>query len=62
MAGLDAYGPLLIALPFIFGFANEEIATNFYIVMGVVVIVVGMLTNYQEEARHRSGNGKVSTQ
>ncbi|PTN13211.1 hypothetical protein [Nitrosomonas aestuarii] len=55
-------GPLLIALPFIFGFANEEVATNFYIVMAVVVIVVGMLTNYQEEARHRSGNGKVSTQ
>lgn len=40
-------GPSLIALPFIFGFANEEIARNFYIAMGVVIIAVGILTDYK---------------
>ncbi len=40
-------GPSLIALPFIVGFANEEMARNFYIAMGVVIIVVGLLTDYQ---------------
>ena len=40
-------GPSLIALPFIFGFADEETARNFYIAMGLVVIVVGFLTDYK---------------
>ncbi len=40
-------GPSLIALPFIVGFANEEMARNFYIAMGVIIIVVGLLTDYQ---------------
>jgi hypothetical protein len=51
-------GPSLIALPFIFDFANEAIARNFYIGMGTVIIVIGMLTNYQGEVRHRSVNEK----
>lgn len=40
-------GPSLIALPFIFGFAVEEAARNFYIAMGLVVIVLGLLTDYK---------------
>ncbi|MBA2484074.1 MAG: hypothetical protein H0V39_06580 [Nitrosomonas sp.] len=55
-------GPSLIALPFIFGFANEEVARNFFIAMGIVIIVVGLLTNYQGVVRHKSRNEQVSTQ
>jgi len=46
-------GPSLIALPFIFGFANEDIARNFYIAMGVVIIVVGILTDYKGEIKSK---------
>ena len=54
-------GPSLIALPFIFGFANEDIARNFYIAMGVVVIVLGMLTDYKGEARKGSASAACSS-
>jgi hypothetical protein len=47
-------GPSLIALPFIVGFANEDIARNFYIAMGVVIIVVGILTDYKGEVRQET--------
>jgi len=40
-------GPALIAVPFILGFAADEIARNFYIGTGVVIIIVGILTDYQ---------------
>lgn len=40
-------GPSLIALPFIFGFADEEAARNFYVAMGLIVIVLGLLTDYK---------------
>ncbi|GJL72660.1 MAG: hypothetical protein NMNS01_18590 [Nitrosomonas sp.] len=40
-------GPSLIALPFIFGFADEEAARNFYVAMGLVVIGLGLLTDYK---------------
>lgn len=40
-------GPALIAVPFILGFATDEIARNFYIGAGVVIIIVGILTDYQ---------------
>ncbi len=46
-------GPSLIALPFIAGFSNEEIARNFYIAIGLVIIVVGFLTDYQGVARDK---------
>ena len=46
-------GPLLIAIPFILNFSTEETARNFYIAMGIIIIVVGMLTDYQGEARVR---------
>ncbi len=42
-------GPTLLAAPFLLGFANDAIARNFYIVMGFVIIVAGLLTNYHEE-------------
>lgn len=48
-------GPLLIAIPFILNFSNEEAARNFYIAMGIIIIVVGMLTDYQAEVR----DGKI---
>ena len=44
-------GPSLIAVPFILGFANEETARNFYIAAGLVIIAVGVLTDYQSKAR-----------
>ncbi len=44
-------GPSLIALPFILGFADEETARNFYIAMGVVIIGVGILTDYKDAAK-----------
>lgn len=40
-------GPSLIALPFIFGFADQEAARNFYVAMGLIVIVLGLLTDYK---------------
>lgn len=46
-------GPSLIALPFIAGFANEGIARNFYIGIGLIIIVVGLLTDYQGVARDK---------
>ena len=46
-------GPLLIAIPFILNFSTEETARNFYIAMGIIIIIVGVLTDYQAEARVR---------
>lgn len=46
-------GPLLIAIPFILNFSTEEAARNFYIAMGIIIIVVGILTDYQAETRVR---------
>lgn len=40
-------GPLLIVLPFILGFSNDAVARNFYILIGIVIIVVGIFTNYK---------------
>lgn len=44
-------GPVLIAVPFILGFAEEVMARNFYIVMGIIIIAVGLLTDYQGKNR-----------
>ena len=46
-------GPLLIAIPFILNFSTEEAARNFYIAMGIIIIIVGVLTDYQAEVRVR---------
>lgn len=53
-------GPSLIALPFIAGFANEGIARNFYIGIGLIIIVVGLLTDYQGVTRGRNNQNKLS--
>ncbi len=45
-------GPSLIAVPFILGFATEEIARNFYIAAGLIIIAVGMLTDYQGNVKN----------
>ncbi len=49
-------GPSLIALPFILGFADEETARNFYIAVGLIIIVVGMLTDYQGVSRDKKNS------
>ena len=40
-------GPLLVVIPFILGFANEAAARNFYIFIGIIIIIVGVLTDYE---------------
>ncbi|NOT10717.1 MAG: hypothetical protein HOP23_02615 [Methylococcaceae bacterium] len=42
-------GPLLVVLPFVLGFSNELAARNFYVVIGLVIIIVGVLTDYEEK-------------
>ncbi|ALQ50843.1 SPW repeat domain-containing protein [Nitrosomonas ureae] len=44
-------GPTLIALPFILGFSDDETARNFYMAAGVVIILVGVLTDYQTQVK-----------
>jgi hypothetical protein len=39
-------GPVLVLLPFAFGF--DGAAKSFYIVIGIVIILVGLLTDYQQ--------------
>ena len=40
-------GPVLVLVSFIPGFASNTAAQAFYLVMGVVIILVGLLTDYQ---------------
>lgn len=46
-------GPVLIVVPFVFGFDADVIARNFYIVMGVIIIVIGGLTNYRDASESK---------
>jgi hypothetical protein len=39
-------GPLLIALPFLVGFGSEPAAQYFFIVTGIVIMSVWLLTDY----------------
>ncbi|WP_411725577.1 hypothetical protein [Methyloglobulus sp.] len=39
-------GPVLVLLPFALGF--DTAARSFYIVIGIVIVVVGLLTDYQQ--------------
>ncbi len=39
-------GPMLILVPFVFGFTGT--ASGFYVTVGIVIIVVGLMTNYGE--------------
>jgi hypothetical protein len=43
-------GPLLIVIPFVIGFANDAAARNFYIFIGIIIIIVGLLTDYKGTA------------
>jgi hypothetical protein len=43
-------GPLLVVIPFIFSFSNEVAARNFYIFIGIIIIIVGVLTDYERKA------------
>lgn len=46
----------LVALPFLFGFADEPVARNFYIAFGFVVFLVWLVTDYKaaDTARARA--------
>lgn len=44
-------GPTLIAVPFVLGFSSDETARNFYMAVGVVIIVIGVLTDYKGQAK-----------
>ncbi|MCW5619302.1 MAG: hypothetical protein KIS65_08855 [Nitrosomonas sp.] len=44
-------GPVLIAAPFVFNFFDEIFARNFYFAMGAIIIIVGLLTDYQGNNR-----------
>ena len=46
-------GPSLVALPFILGFSADETARNFYIGVGLIVIVLGFITDYKAVERDR---------
>ncbi|MCW5602373.1 hypothetical protein [Nitrosomonas sp.] len=44
-------GPTLVVVPFVLGFADEPMARNFYMGMGLIIIVVGLLTDYRATQR-----------
>ena len=44
-------GPTLVVVPFVLGFADESMARNFYMGMGLIIIVVGLLTDYRATQR-----------
>ncbi|MGI0014624.1 MAG: SPW repeat domain-containing protein [Nitrososphaera sp.] len=40
-------GPLLIIVPFVLGFSTDSTARNFYVAIGVVIVLVGLVTDYK---------------
>ncbi|MGR9106897.1 MAG: SPW repeat domain-containing protein [Gammaproteobacteria bacterium] len=53
-------GPVLILVPFVLGFSEQTPARNFYIGIGIVIIIVGFLTDYSSPGRdERSQGGKT---
>ena len=42
-----AVGPVLVLVPFIFGFDADVPARYFYIVVGITIIAVALLTDYK---------------
>jgi len=40
-------GPLLIIVPFVLGFSADSTARNFYMAIGVVIVLVGLVTDYK---------------
>jgi hypothetical protein len=41
-------GPLLVAIPWILGFSSDAIARNVFIAAGIIILLVGILTDYFE--------------
>ncbi|MDQ3565632.1 MAG: hypothetical protein M3436_16440 [Pseudomonadota bacterium] len=40
-------GPVLIIVPFVLGFSSDLAARNFYVAIGVVIVLVGLVTDYK---------------
>jgi len=40
-------GPLLIIVPFVLGFSTDLAARNFYVTIGGVIVLVGLVTDYK---------------
>ncbi len=40
-------GPVLIIVPFVLGFSTDLVARNFYVAMGIVIVLVGLVTDYK---------------
>jgi hypothetical protein len=49
-------GPVLIIVPFVLGFSTNVVARNFYMAIGVVIVLVGLITDYKgvETAKPRT--------
>lgn len=41
-------GPVLIIVSFVLGFSTDLAARNFYVAMGIVIVLVGLVTDYKE--------------
>jgi len=41
-----AVGPLLVLVPFLLGFSADAVSRNFYIAVGVIIILVGLFSDY----------------
>jgi hypothetical protein len=50
---------LLVPLPWLFGFSNEDAARNFFVISGLSLFVVWLVTNYRAvpaDAQYELGN------
>lgn len=54
-------GPLLVVLPFILGFSNDMAARNFYIGIGIVIIAVGIGTDYKGSGKETGREGTAAS-
>lgn len=54
-------GPLLVVLPFILGFSNDAAARNFYIGIGIVIIAVGIGTDYKAHGKETDREGTAAS-
>jgi len=46
-------GPVFIASPWLFGFANENpLARNFFVIMGIVFLLVFLCTQWRAQEQH----------
>ena len=47
-------GPILVIIPWVLGFSENLTARYVYIVMGLTIIAVGLLTDYFGSGHHKS--------